>query len=277
MKSLKKHIVLMLIAFICNSAMAQNVLDGVYIKEHTPERTVIPYTPLREADVAWNKRIWRTLDLREKINHPLYFPTTVIKNRRSLTQVIMDGITIDGTITPYEDDEFIKSLTKAEILASLTKIDTLQVEDPDNPGAFTEKIVPREFDPGSVVKYRLKEDWFFDKQRSVLDVRIVGICPVQDEKNDDGSVRGSKPMFWCYFPECRYVFVNAEVFNRDNDAERRTLQDIFWKRMFGSYIRKESNVYDRAIIEYKTGMDALLEAEVIKEKIFFLEHDLWEL
>ena len=53
---------------------AQNVLDGIYQPEHTLERRVIPYSPLREADVMWLRRVWRRVDLREKINHPFYFP-----------------------------------------------------------------------------------------------------------------------------------------------------------------------------------------------------------
>jgi hypothetical protein len=47
--------------------------------------------------------------------------------------------------------------------------------------------------------------------------------------------------------------------------------------MFGSYIYKETNVFDRIIDEYAQGIDALMESERIKEEIFLLEHDLWEL
>jgi gliding motility associated protien GldN len=82
-------------------------------------------------------------------------------------------------------------------------------------------------------------------------------------------------LFWIYFPEARFVFANSEVFNRINDAERRTYEDVFWKRQFESTVIKESNVYDRSINEYKTGLDALLEAEKIEEKIFNFEHDFW--
>ena len=86
---------------------------------------------------------------------------------------------------------------------------------------------------------------------------------------------GLHQIFWLYYPECRYVFANWEVFNRQNDAERRSYEDIFWKRQFNSYVIKESNVYDRNIAEYKTGIDALLESERIKEDLFVMEHDLW--
>jgi len=278
MKTLKTIAAFLLLVTTVSSTFAQsNVLDGVYVKEHTPERKVVPYTHLREADVMWSKRIWRVMDLREKINHNFYFPVQEINNRRSLIQVVMDGILDDGTITAYNslDDEFKQPMTKAEIQAMISKVDTLTVENIDT-GIPETKIVPREFDPASVKKFRIKEDWFFDKQKSVLEVRIIGICPVQEVYNDDGSFKGDNPMFWIYFPEARYTFANAEVFNTHNDAERRTYEDIFWKRMFGSYVYKEQNVFDRKISEYSAGMDALLESERIKEDIMFLEHDLWE-
>ncbi|MEM9024456.1 MAG: gliding motility protein GldN, partial [Bacteroidota bacterium] len=107
-------------------------------------------------------------------------------------------------------------------------------------------------------------------------VRIIGICPLISKSDDiTGEFRGYKPLFWIYFPEARSVFVHAETFNRGNDVERRTYEDIFWKRQFNSYVIKQSNVYDRAIAEYKAGLDALLEAEEIKNHIFLQEHDLW--
>ena len=261
-----------------NSVSAQNVLDGVYVKEHYPTRKVVPYTHLREADVMWSKRIWRKLDLREKINQPLYFPIDRIKDRRSLTQVIMEAVR-EGSLTAYSasDDEFTLTLTKAEIDKIGAKTDTMYVENPDPPYDLQMKIVVNEFDPGTVKEYRIKEDWFFDKQRSVQDVRIIGICPVADNIDPvTGEIRGSTPLFWIYFPEARNIFASAEVFNRSNDAERRTLEDVFWERMFGSYVYKEQNVYDRRIADYKQGIHALLEAERVKDDLFVLEHDLWE-
>jgi len=80
-----------------------------------------------------------------------------------------------------------------------------------------------------------------------------------------------------HFPEAREILINAEVFNSvKNDAERRTYDDLFWKRMFSSTITMEANVANRRINEYMIGLDALLEAERIKAEIFNIEHDLWE-
>jgi len=255
--------------------------DGVYDKEHIKARRAIPYTSLREADVMWSRRIWRVIDLREKINQPLYYPTSPILDRKSLFDAIKDAILIDGTIiafnNPALDDEFKLEMTKSEVEALLVQWDsTNEVEDPNNPGVMIKAPIKNETTTDKVWKYWIKEDWFFDRQRSVLDVRIIGLCPLVEKKTETGESTGAdKALFWVYFPQARSVFAKEEVFMRRNDAERRTMDDIFWKRMFSSYIRKETNVYDRTIGEYASGLDALLESERIKGEIFTYEHDLW--
>lgn len=252
--------------------------DGVFDKIHTPERKPIPYTPVREADVMWQKRIWRIIDLRQKINHPFYYPETPKKGWRNFITVVMDAIR-EGTITAYDpnDDQFLVPMTYQEIEKKFTSADTVPVYDPENPQRILRyEVVKEDFDPTDIQRIKIKEDWFFDKQRSMMDVRIIGICPVKNIYDDQDNFYGLENLFWIYFPEARPVFAKAEVFNRQNGAERRTYDDIFWKRMFGSYVYKEENVYDREISEYATGMDALLEAKRIKEDLFLFEHQLWE-
>jgi gliding motility associated protien GldN len=251
-----------------------NILDGVYIKEHTPERKYIPYTYLREADVMWSKRIWRVIDMREKINHIFYYPTDNMPGRKSLMDVIMSAIMNDGTITAYEDENFEKVLTRAKVDSMFHKKRKEFVPNPDNPDEQIEKEIEEVVPYSNIKKFRVKEDWFFDKQRSVLECRIIGLCPVTQV--DFAGEMVDKGLFWIYFTEARQVLASAEVYNRQNDAERRTYEDVFWKRQFSSYIYKETNVYEREIKDYMTGLDALIESERVKEDIFNLEHDLWE-
>jgi gliding motility associated protien GldN len=264
-----------------STVQAQTVLDGAFIKEHTKTQRVVPYPYIREADVMWERRVWRQIDLTEKINLPLYYPIQPINDRKSLFDVIKDGILVDGSITAYnpgpvgQDDEFKVPYTPAEVKGLLSKIDTLQ-----RPNLITEEmetvIDTQEVTSENIKRYLLKEDWIFDRQRSVMDIRIIGICPMKQViDKEDGSVRGYNPLFWLYFPELRYVLVNWDVFNRENDAERRSFDHLFWTREFNSTITKVSNVYDRNISEYKTGMDALLQSEEIKADLFNFEHDLW--
>jgi gliding motility associated protien GldN len=269
------------ILFIAVSqSFAQNVLDGVYTKEHFQTKKYIPYPFLREADVMWAKRVWRKIDLREKMNHPLYFPTEEIKDRKSMMQVIVQAVS-EGAITAYGnaafDDEFQEPMTVQEIKDMLVKKDTIYVPNADNPDVMEAKYIEKKLDPSAIKTYLVKEDWFFDKQRSVLEVRIIGICPIREKFDDNtGEYRGDEALFWLYFPEMRPILAKNEVYNPINDSERRTLEDVFMKRKFASYIYKWSNTFNRTIADYKTNtMDQLLEAEQIKEQIFNFEHDVW--
>lgn len=281
MKTIKYLIIgALFMGFFSQEVNAQYVLDGVYQKEHTLKRRVIPYAPLREADVMWLNRVWRRIDLREKMNHVYYYPETQINDRKSMFDVIKNGLVNDGTLTAYDpgalgdQDEFTQPMTVDDVKSLLFGVDTNWTEDLET-GEMIQVLVPKEVKSADVKWYDIKEEWFFDNQRSVMDVRIIGICPMKEKFNDFGESMGPQALFWIYFPEARRVFANQEVFNRQNDAERRTLEDMIWSRQFGSYILKESNVYDRFIAQYKSRLDALLEAEQIKEKMFLMEHDVW--
>ncbi|PIX35714.1 MAG: hypothetical protein COZ59_04960, partial [Bacteroidetes bacterium CG_4_8_14_3_um_filter_31_14] len=133
---MKKIIIILTVSiFFAPFAKAQvsDVLDGVYVKEHVPARKPIPYHHLREADMMWSKKMWRMLDLREKINHPLYFPTTKMDDRYSLIDLILYGVAQEGLVV-YDDsdDEFTTPMTAAQIDVKFdVRADTTYVDDPE--------------------------------------------------------------------------------------------------------------------------------------------------
>ena len=262
------------------NAQVQTVLDGAYVKEHNATKRVVAYPHLREADVMWAHRVWRIIDLREKINHQLYFPIEEIEDRKSLFDVIKHALLVEGSLTAYglgpteTDDEFRFPMQPTGLDSMLNPTVTRYIEDLDT-GEKTPVTNSEPIKSIDITQYKIKEDWVFDKQRSERYVRIIGIAPMMQMFGDDGESRGYKTLFWLYFPECRYVFANWDVFNLQNDAQRRTFEDIMQQRMFASYIVKESNVYNRSIADYANGMDELLESERIKNELFEIEHDLW--
>jgi hypothetical protein len=162
-----------------------------------------------------------------------------------------------------------------------------------------------------IVGYNIKEDWFFDKQRSVLDRRIIAIAPVVKfgvDLDDDGNSTGERgdlllypptdqetlhyydgrseilpyegqvedrELFWLYFPHLRNHMVQYYVYNDKSDAQWMSFDDLFWKRQFNAQIYKTTDKFDREIEDYKYGVDALYEAERIKDEIRKWEIDVW--
>jgi gliding motility associated protien GldN len=247
---------------------------GVYDKENIGNRRPINYTSLREGDVAWEKRVWRDIDMREKQNQPLYYPLEYNACRSSLFQTITRQI-LNGTIIAFKDEDFLIPYNDAEIRNKLIKRDTVPQITYDEFGEELPEIMVPTVDSTSiyerVLRFRVKEDWYFDRQKSSLEVRIIGLAAIEYNEERDYY----RELYWVYFPSCRPYFARNDVYNFKNDAERRSLDDIFWKRQFTSTIVKESNVYDRSIDQYQHGIDALVEADKIKMNIFTWEHDLW--
>ncbi|MBL7794834.1 MAG: gliding motility protein GldN [Saprospiraceae bacterium] len=244
-------------------------LDDIVDYRAISDRRVLPYDHVREADIFWEKRIWRVIDIREKMNLPFAYP------ERPLFTILMEAA-ISGEMTVYgtEDDKFSSSLTPEEVATMGATIDTVITFDPES---YQEQIqiVRNEINPEDVRRFRLKEVWFFDEETSTLQVRILGIAPLIDVKDENGNFKYEKPMFWVYYPNARQLLARERVFNVGNDSAPMSWEDLFEIRFFSSYVYKESNVFDRRLQEYVLGVDLLLEADKIKQTIFNFEHDLW--
>jgi gliding motility associated protien GldN len=263
---------------------AQDILTEVYTREHIPNKAPVPYAYLREADVMWAKDIYRIIDLKQKQNLPLYYPVNPINDRYNLVSLILWGIDNEGIRAFSSDDpknEFTIPLDRTQIDevfgAGSQTIKRLNMN-----GELVDTTIVNERRTDEIKQILVKEKWFFDKNHSVMNVRIVGLCPIRvyNQLDDQGmptEIINKKKTVWVYFPELRPLFARHEMFNENNDAQRISFDDYFIQRRFNSYIFAESNVYsNRVISDYSVGMDALLEAERVKQYLFETEHDLWE-
>lgn len=249
--------------------------DGIVPEEtkHYRNNRVVPYPYLRQDDMLWSERHWERIDLREKINLPLYYPTKPQPDRKSLWDVLVDGILNENTITEiFRDDRFELPLTIDEVRNTIEKYDSIpDPNDPFGPPAYIDTFLVK---ANSVVAYHIKSDWYFDKQRGELKNRIIGIAPeVRDPRNPSLTYNP----FWIWFPDARYAMATSVAFNEKNNNQRLTFDQIMHFRKFNATIIKVDNVYDRTIAEYKnnSAMSQLLEAARIKEDLRNKEHDMW--
>jgi gliding motility associated protien GldN len=347
---------------------SSGVIDGVYEKKDVlAKKRAIPYEHVRESDYIWGKRTWSYIDLREKINHPLYYPLEEYDNqtgkvslmpqgRYSLyfilktamlngqimgyrDQIIVDlnqrGLGLydkkggddfslpaqrDFTLSASQDLNYRKDIgngmigenfivggaagTKEKTIGqdsvywlkgnaniSIKLYDSKDQNGPYQLDPLTEttvkadaekvggvsaiveyRLVEQEwYRSEQVIKYKLKEDWFFDKERSVLDVRIIGLAPVIKVHPD--SVE--KIAFWVYFPQARDVLKNYYAYDAKSTVGGNTFDHLFMTRRFNAVVYKESSLYDRKVEDYRFGADALYESEKVKNTIRSFEHDVW--
>lgn len=249
---------------------ATESLDDITIRTTVSEHPVLPYQPVREADILWEKRIWRVVDTREKVNKPFVAPESPLFQ-------ILSKAALAGDLPVYstEDDRFRTRLTSEQINNELYQLDTVIAFDPET---FEEKvrIVRNEINWENIKRYRLKESWYFDENTATLKVRILGIAPLVEVYDDEGNFKFEKPIFWVHYPSARSMLARNKVVTfGGNYAATTTWEDWFEMRYFSAIPIKENNVYDRRIQDYLTGTDMVMEGVKINDRMFNAEHDLW--
>lgn len=246
-------------------------LDDIVARNLVKDQRILDYQPIREADIVWDKRIWRVIDVREKMNLPFVYPV------RPFFQILIQAAE-NGDIKIFREDNFKKFLTGEELDKLLHRVDTVVVMDPET-YVETVQIRKSDIDFNDIKTYRVKEMWYFNKQTSRLECRVLGLAPIKDEYDDAGNLKYTLPMFWIYYPEARAFLSREKVFNDQNDAAPGTWADVFDSRFFSSFIIKESNVMDNRLSDIfkgeNDGVKLLLESEKIKNEILNKEHDLW--
>ena len=281
MKKLFLIITLVLIVATSENLLKAQVNFDAYVKKTTVDRKPTPLPVVREADVVWSKTVWRIIDMLEKANQHFYYPTTEMQGRNNLFNILLKGIE-DKRITAFDasvtDNEFKEPINFNQVKQQFgDSVRMIKVTD-INTGNDRDSVVSSAIPTHEVKQLEIKETWFFDKQKSSLQVRILGICPIRVYKKDPkDTAYVRKRLFWVFYPEIRPILAKKEILNDFNEARSFSFDDVFLTRRFDGYIVKEENVYNnRSIEEYATGEYAFKESERIKNSIFDYEQDLWE-
>ena len=267
-----------------NAQWVEQQPNDYYQRSMTWEQKPQEYEFVRETDVYWSKTLWRIIDVREKQNQYFYYPNSPdgVRGRKNLAYVLWDAIKA-GEIELFEDDEMKIPLDGAKLVERATRSDTVQMEVYDDYGEadYTTIYVAHEFTSENIYQYEIKEAVFLDRSRSGMQVRKLGLAPLEDKyKVIDGELEylGTNTLFWVPMLswQVRVLLAKKEAYCRENLVHMPTWEYAFNSFMYDSFIIREDNVWNRAIHDYLTGEDALLESERIEEEIMNISIDMWE-
>jgi len=251
--------------------------DGFTVRADVDSNVMVPYADVREEDVYYAKRIWREVDLRDTINSVLRAEDA------KLIDILLEAVA-NEELTVYsnkdttagklleDNDSFKIALTAQEALASARGL-TEGVAD-STTGKIADPTL-RRLRSEEFMKYRIKEDWILDTKRSIFEPRIVGIAPMK-------MVEGNwQPVFWVYYNDARELLSKKRMVNPGNDASTLSFDDFFVRRLFSSYVVKQTNPGNKNIVDILGLTDPkdirkLQESEAIKKTLADFEQSLWE-
>lgn len=179
-----------------------------------------------------------------------------------------------------DDDRFTTPITFDDAMKSFgSGMDTSAVYDME--GNITSyQARNKAVDPDSIYKFRIKEDWFFDRNTSKLYVRIIGLAPIISYRLSTGEImpNSEHPAFWVYYPDLRPVLVREPAYNQYNPGALTSWEDVFESREFSGYIVK-SDLNNSKNLPFKSfikdPINRLYEGEKVKNHIFDYEQSLW--
>jgi gliding motility associated protien GldN len=265
----------------------------IYKRDGVNDRNPLSYDYIREDDATYSQFVWREIDAREKMNAPFIYSAKDETGDQRFFSIILEAIKNSDSAIAFDatDDRFTTPLSYADVMSLSTnkssKLDTTYSQNPDNEDIMDTVIIWKENikapKPDSIYKFRIKEQWFFDKESSRMFVRIIGIAPMAPAPLPPGMKKAVGPptyypLFWVYYPDLRPTLSKSFAYNPKNAGGRMTWEEIFEGRFFSSYITKSTldNPYDKTLTQLiKDPLFRLLEGENIKEKIFNYEQDLW--
>jgi gliding motility associated protien GldN len=231
---------------------------------------------IREVDAAFKRRVWRQIDVRQKQNQPFTYVGDEYSGGGAFIEILIDAVK-KGKASAYSniDDRFTTPLNMEAFEKTMGgTTDTIEVENLET-GEMVKKVVRKEFNVNTVTKYRLKEDWIFDRNAGRMVVRIIGIAPLVDQYSETtGEFLYSTPMFWLNFPDLRKVLANYEVYNPQNDLHRMSWSDYFDGRYFASYVIKTS-ANNPTGADFQKNLRGLEEGNRAIESIREKEDDMW--
>jgi len=258
--------------------------------------------PVHESQVMFKRQLWWRMDLKEKQNQPYY------AINGELPLLLINAVKA-GLLFPYEGDSLTKRMSKETFLENLKQ--------PEEGGGLTEEEKAMGFGnessgsdwgasdwgaapaggataggaaatPAGAAEFparffsifELREDWFFDRNRSRMyhDIQAITM-KLPGERNPAGYEKAIASFRYVDVVELFKTMPDEAIwYNSQNMAEHRKMSDAFILRLFSASLYKYSNPQDQSIVDIysTTRKDGVLATQRLEYELVDFENELWE-
>lgn len=232
-----------------------------------------------DADLKYQREIYRRLDLSKGTNGALYYPEDVIDGKENLFRIMM-RLVADGTIPAYEyldGREIFTSAYRVNVGETLGRFGITASEAKGSTERNPKFTIGENDMPASQVKdYYIIEKWEFDNRSNRMKTRVDAICPVLSQYGDfGGEVR--YPMFWIKMADLRPYLADHLIFlSDDNSLPRYSLDDFFSLGLYEGEIYKTRNMRNLSLAQmFPDEDDRRRAADSIDKRLRSYGKDLW--
>ena len=215
-------------------------------------------------DISWSRVVYRVIDMRDKQNFQLYFPTRATEEYKSLFKLMIDAV-VDGInvykrnprdIKPQFNELLIgEELSRVFAFDELTDNNLVQVDPITEQRSLNADQYMRYV--RNQLKFLTQEVIFFDTHTSRLYSKIIAIAPMYALHPDNMVNSETMAYFrnsvlcWFAFDELRPYLMKQYVIPSGNDSQKLTYDEFFAQNLYSSYILGDSNMYSRMLLPRK--------------------------
>lgn len=229
---------------------------------------MFPTSAVMPEDVVWKRDLYRTLDLMQDKNAPLYYPVEPQGRQVNLFTYLF-RLMLTGRINAYTYKlDGVESFEPKDKLAVKDMLERYGIYYEESNGKYT--VEANDVPSAEVTRYYIKESVYLDQRTGTFSTKVTALCPVLMRGADDwGGEATPYPLFWLNYDDVAPWLAKLPMMASNyNNTTTMTADDYFTMNRYDGKIYKTNNLQGRALANIcKTDSDLVMAQKKIEKEI----------
>lgn len=260
-----------------SNAVARSGATKTQAKTQTDRASLLfPVKQSAPEDVVWKRDVYRTLDLMQDANSPLYYPVEP-RGRQVNLFTYMFHLVVTGRVSAYTYNlDGVESFDSKYRMDVRDLLDRYSIYYEEKEGKLS--VGNNDIPSAEVTRYYIKESVYLDQRTGSFSTRVTALCPVLMRGADDfGGEATPYPLFWLNYDEVSPWLARLPIMASNlNNVCNMTADDYFAMNRYDGKIYKTNNLQGRALANYCPTDSAMAkEQRRIEKEISDFEKSVW--